>query len=47
MTTAAQDHRPGSARAEAEVYPAPRQDKPWGHEVIFAALDGKYVGQDH
>jgi mannose-6-phosphate isomerase len=29
----------------AEVYRAPRQDKPWGHEVIFAGLDGKYVGK--
>jgi mannose-6-phosphate isomerase len=29
----------------AEVYQAPRQDKPWGHEVIFAALDGKYAGK--
>jgi mannose-6-phosphate isomerase len=33
---------PGSA---AEVYQAPRQDKPWGYEVIFAGLDGKYVGK--
>ncbi len=31
--------------ASAEVYPAPRQDKPWGHEVIFAAIDGKYAGK--
>jgi gluconokinase len=22
-----------------------RQDKPWGHEMIFAAVDGKYVGK--
>jgi mannose-6-phosphate isomerase-like protein (cupin superfamily) len=29
----------------AEVYRAPQQDKPWGHEVIFAGLDGKYVGK--
>jgi len=27
------------------VYRAPRQDKPWGHEVIFAGVDGKYVGK--
>lgn len=33
---------PGSA---AEVYRAPRQDKPWGHELIFAGVDGKYVGK--
>jgi mannose-6-phosphate isomerase len=32
-------------RPVAEVYRAPRQDKPWGHEVIFAGLDGKYVGK--
>jgi mannose-6-phosphate isomerase len=33
------------AAGVAEVYRAPRQDKPWGHEVIFAGLDGKYVGK--
>jgi mannose-6-phosphate isomerase len=33
---------PGPA---ADVYQAPRQDKPWGHEVIFAGVDGKYVGK--
>src|SRR4051794_10902817 len=27
------------------TYRAPRVDKPWGHEVIFAAQDGKYVGK--
>jgi mannose-6-phosphate isomerase len=31
--------------ARAEVYRADRQDKPWGHEIIFAVLDGKYVGK--
>jgi len=30
---------------EAEIYKAPRQEKPWGHEQIFAAEDGKYVGK--
>jgi mannose-6-phosphate isomerase len=30
---------------EAEVYQAARQDKPWGYELIFAALDGKYIGK--
>jgi mannose-6-phosphate isomerase len=30
---------------EARVYQAARQDKPWGHELIFAAVDGKYVGK--
>jgi mannose-6-phosphate isomerase len=34
-----------AAGQQAEVYQAPRQDKPWGHEIIFAAMDGKYVGK--
>jgi mannose-6-phosphate isomerase len=29
----------------AEVYQAERQDKPWGHEAIFARVDDKYVGK--
>jgi mannose-6-phosphate isomerase-like protein (cupin superfamily) len=29
----------------ATVYTAPRQDKPWGHEVIFAAGEAGYVGK--
>ena len=29
----------------ATVYQAPRQDKPWGHERIFAVAEGKYVGK--
>jgi mannose-6-phosphate isomerase len=29
----------------ADIYRAARQDKPWGHELIFAAIDGKYVGK--
>lgn len=29
----------------ATIYKAPRQDKPWGHEVIFAAVEGHYVGK--
>lgn len=40
--TAAQN---GSAATSAKVYQAPRQDKPWGHEVIFACTEGKYVGK--
>jgi mannose-6-phosphate isomerase len=42
--TTAQTSGPTAAR-QAEIYQAPRQDKPWGHEVIFAAHDGKYVGK--
>lgn len=51
MTTASASDSspPASAPAApgraAEVYRAPRQDKPWGHEVIFAGVDGKYVGK--
>jgi mannose-6-phosphate isomerase-like protein (cupin superfamily) len=29
----------------ARVYQAARQDKPWGHELIFAAVAGKYAGK--
>ncbi len=30
---------------QARIYTAQRQDKPWGHEQIFAAVEGKYVGK--
>lgn len=30
---------------QAEVYQAARQDKPWGHELIFAAIGDKYIGK--
>jgi mannose-6-phosphate isomerase len=43
--TRAQNGSSPALRPVAEVYQAPRQDKPWGHEVIFAGLDGKYVGK--
>jgi len=39
---AGQAAAPGS---QARRYRAGRQDKPWGHEVIFAAVDGKYAGK--
>jgi mannose-6-phosphate isomerase len=45
VTTAAQTSGPTASGPTAEVYQAPRQEKPWGHEVIFAALDGRYVGK--
>jgi mannose-6-phosphate isomerase len=32
-------------RPVATVYRAPVQPKPWGHEVIFAAVEGCYVGK--
>jgi mannose-6-phosphate isomerase len=31
--------------AAANIYQAPRQDKPWGHEIIYAGLDDQYVGK--
>jgi mannose-6-phosphate isomerase len=43
--TPAQSSDPAEPVTKAEVYRAPRQDKPWGHEVIFAGIDGKYVGK--
>lgn len=33
------------ADQQAEIYQAARQDKPWGHEEIFAAVEGKYIGK--
>jgi mannose-6-phosphate isomerase len=43
--TAAQASDPPVSGTIAEIYQAPRQDKPWGHEDIFAVLDGKYTGK--
>lgn len=36
---------PDAPPPQARVYRATRQDKPWGHELIFAAHDDKYVGK--
>ncbi|HEX9625009.1 MAG TPA: cupin domain-containing protein [Streptosporangiaceae bacterium] len=40
---------PGSASLRADspavVYRAQEQHKPWGHEQIFAAVEGRYVGK--
>jgi len=33
------------APRDAEIYPAARQDKPWGYELIFAAVSDKYAGK--
>lgn len=30
---------------EPAVYRAPRQVKPWGHELVFAAIENRYVGK--
>jgi mannose-6-phosphate isomerase-like protein (cupin superfamily) len=43
--TTAQTSEATASAPQAQIYQAPRQDKPWGHEVIFAAHDGKYVGK--
>jgi mannose-6-phosphate isomerase len=43
--TSAHDTGGPAPGPRAEVYRAARQDKPWGHEMIFAAVDGKYVGK--
>lgn len=45
MTQADDDIAAGGAGPAARIYRAARQDKPWGHELIFAAVDGKYVGK--
>lgn len=29
----------------ARIFQAQRQDKPWGHESIFAVAEGKYAGK--
>ncbi len=31
--------------SQATIYRAQEQQKPWGHEQIFAAAEGKYVGK--
>ncbi len=36
---------PAAQAPQAGIYRAARQDKPWGHELIFAAIEGKYVGK--
>jgi mannose-6-phosphate isomerase len=44
--TPAQDASgPAAPGPRAEVYRAARQDKPWGHEMIFAAIEGRYAGK--
>ena len=45
VTTAHNADGAATPAPQAEVYRAARQDKPWGHELIFAALDGKYIGK--
>jgi mannose-6-phosphate isomerase len=44
VTSTQHDDGP-AASPRATVYQAARQDKPWGHELIFAARDGLYAGK--
>jgi mannose-6-phosphate isomerase len=41
----AENGRPTAPAAPITVYQAARQDKPWGHEIIFATVEGKYIGK--
>jgi mannose-6-phosphate isomerase len=43
--TSTENGSPAAPGLHADVYRAPRQEKPWGHEIIFAAIEGKYVGK--
>jgi mannose-6-phosphate isomerase len=43
--TGAQSATDTTSVPQAEVYRAARQDKPWGHELIFAAIGDKYIGK--
>jgi mannose-6-phosphate isomerase len=36
---------PVRADQRAELYRAREQAKPWGHETIYAGIEGKYVGK--
>jgi mannose-6-phosphate isomerase len=38
-------HRATSPPRSAEIYPAARQEKPWGYELIFASVSEKYAGK--
>jgi mannose-6-phosphate isomerase-like protein (cupin superfamily) len=45
IVTSTQNGTDAASVPQAEVYRAARQDKPWGHELIFAAIAGKYIGK--
>jgi mannose-6-phosphate isomerase len=45
VTSAQNATEAAASLPQAEVYRAARQDKPWGHELIFAAVDDRYVGK--
>jgi mannose-6-phosphate isomerase-like protein (cupin superfamily) len=41
----ADDGAAAAGGPQVRCYQASRQDKPWGHEQIFAAVEGKYIGK--
>lgn len=43
--TSTENGSPAGPGVHADVYRAARQDKPWGHEIIFAAVEGQYAGK--
>jgi len=43
--TSISNDSPAAPAEDASIYQAARQDKPWGHEIIFAAVDGRYAGK--
>lgn len=45
MTTSQNANSAALSIPKADIYRAARQDKPWGYELIYAAVDGKYVGK--
>ena len=45
MTLAQDASSPAAPGPQARIGRAARQDKPWGHEMIFAAHEGKYIGK--
>jgi mannose-6-phosphate isomerase len=45
MSSAQNAHDAAALAPQATVYRAARQDKPWGHELIFAANEGRYIGK--
>lgn len=45
MTSDSQARAAVQADSKAVIYRAQEQDKPWGHELIFAGVESKYVGK--
>lgn len=43
--TSTENGSPAVPGVHADVYRAARQEKPWGHEIIFAAVEGQYAGK--